>query len=77
MRAAGEDTGPAILAANAPADDGARWDPALGTGWQRDCLQREVGDEQYQIFRTELNGTAPVPLGPVFAGPISATEWFR
>jgi len=53
------------------------WDPRWTPDGSAIVYSAKIGDEQYQIFRTELDDTAPVPLGPVFAGPISATEWFR
>jgi Tol biopolymer transport system component len=53
------------------------WDPRWTPDGSAIVYSAKIGDEQYQIFRTELDGTPPVPLGPVFAGPISATEWFR
>ena len=56
---------------------GGTWDPRWTPDGSAIVYSAKIGDEQYQIFRTELDDTPPVPLGPVFAGPISATEWFR
>ena len=53
------------------------WDPRWTPDGSAIVYSAKIGDEQYQLFRTELDDTAPVPLGPVFAGPISAIEWFR
>jgi Tol biopolymer transport system component len=53
------------------------WDPRWTPDGSAVVFSAKIGADQYQIFRTALDGTPPVPLGPVFAGPISATEWFR
>ena len=53
------------------------WDPRWTPDGSAIVYSAKIGDDQYQIFRTELDDTPPVPIGPVFAGPISATEWFR